>query len=72
MLDRTTKMLNFRRNLAVILWLPMVLYYKIAFRVITTRHLRPFWGANKNFLYFLLFFAKIVKITMVKMGKTFK
>ena len=33
MLDRTTKMLNFRRNLAVILWLPMVLYYKIAFHV---------------------------------------
>ena len=37
-----------------------------------SRNLRPFWGANKIFWYFLLFFAKIVKITMVKIGKTFK
>ena len=35
-----------------------------------SRHLRP-WGVN-NFLYFPLFFAKIEKITMVNIGKTFK
>ena len=37
-----------------------------------SRHLRPFWGANKIFSHFLLFFAKKEKITMVKIGKTFK
>ena len=41
---------------------------KTCFRVIYVL----FGVRTKFFLYFLLFFAKVVKITMVKIGKAFK